>query len=49
MEILLLILGCVLGLVLMYFVLRPKLTTVKEYDKKTEEQNNKLLEANGIL
>ena len=49
MEIILLILGCVLGLVLMYFVLRPKLTTVREQDKETEEHNKRLLEESKQL
>ena len=33
------ILGCVLGCVLMYFALRPKLTATQEEDNKTKEQN----------
>lgn len=42
MEVTLLLLGLVVGLVLMFFVLRPKLQAVKEIDKRTEEQNQKL-------
>ena len=38
------LLGLVIGLVFMYFVLRPKLRTAKEIDKKTEEQNQELWE-----
>ena len=33
------ILGCVLGCVLMYFALKPKLTATQEQDNKTKEQN----------
>ena len=33
------ILGCVLGCVLMYFTLKPKLTATQEQDNKTKEQN----------
>jgi uncharacterized membrane protein YgaE (UPF0421/DUF939 family) len=44
MEIVLILLGLVFGLILMYFVLRPKLTASKEIDKKIEEQNQELWE-----
>ena len=35
------ILGLIIGLILMYFVLRPKLTQTKKIDKEIEEQNNR--------
>lgn len=44
MEIALMLLGLVIGLVFMYFVLRPKLRAAKEIDKRTEEQNAQLRE-----
>lgn len=37
------LLGLVIGLVFMYFVLRPKLKATKEIDTKTEEQNKQLV------
>ena len=37
-------LSLVFGMILMYFVLRPKLKASKEQDKKTEEHNKKLQE-----
>ena len=39
MEAVLIILGLIIGCILMYFVLRPKLKTTQEYDYKLEEQN----------
>ena len=36
------LLGLVIGLVFMYFVLRPKLKATKEIDTRTEEQNKQL-------
>ena len=39
MEAVLIILGLIIGCILMYFVLRPKLKTTQEYNYKTEEQN----------
>jgi uncharacterized membrane-anchored protein YhcB (DUF1043 family) len=41
MEIIMIILGLIIGLVLMYFVLRPKLTQTQEIDREIEEQNNR--------
>ena len=38
-----LVLSLVFGMVLMYFVLRPKINASKEQDKRTEEHNKKLL------
>ena len=37
------LLGLVIGLVFMYFVLRPKLKATKEIDTRTEEQNKQLV------
>lgn len=37
------LLGLVIGLVFMYFVLRPKLKATKEIDTRTEEQNKQLI------
>lgn len=42
MEAVLIILGLIVGCILMYFVLRPKLKTTQEYDYKLEEQNKTL-------
>ena len=41
MNIIMIILGLIIGLILMYFVLRPKLTQTKKIDKEIEEQNNR--------
>ena len=49
MEIVQILLGLVIGLVLMYFVLRPKLQAVKEIDTRTEEQNAQLKEEERVL
>ena len=38
-----LVLGLVIGMVFIYFVLRPKVNASKEQDKRTEEHNKKLL------
>ncbi len=38
------ILGLIIGLVIMYFVLRPKLTTTQKEDEYIKEQNKKLLQ-----
>ena len=38
------ILGLIIGLVIMYFVLRPKLTATQKEDEYTKEQNKKLLQ-----
>ena len=38
------ILGLVIGLVIMYFVLQPKLTATQKEDEYTKEQNKKLLQ-----
>ena len=38
------ILGLIIGLVIMYFVLRPKLITAQKEDEYTKEQNKKLLQ-----
>ena len=43
------VLGLVIGCILMYFVLRPKLTTIQEYDRRIEEQNKQLLEEHDNL
>jgi uncharacterized membrane-anchored protein YhcB (DUF1043 family) len=44
MEITMIILGLIVGLVIMYFVLRPKLTAAQKEDEYTKEQNKKLLQ-----
>ena len=44
MEIALILVGLVFGLILMYFVLRPKLKRTQQYDHQTEEQNRLLRE-----
>ena len=44
MEIALILVGLVFGLILMYFVLRPKLKQTQQYDYQTEEQNRLLRE-----
>lgn len=44
MEITMIILGLIIGLVIMYFVLRPKLTATQKEDEYTKEQNKKLLQ-----
>ena len=44
MEIALILVGLVFGLILMYFVLRPKLKRTQQYDYQTEEQNRLLRE-----
>jgi uncharacterized membrane-anchored protein YhcB (DUF1043 family) len=44
MEITMIILGLIIGLVIMYFVLRPKLITAQKEDEYTKEQNKKLLQ-----
>ena len=44
MEIITIILGLIIGLVIMYFVLRPKLITTQKEDEYTKEQNKKLLQ-----
>ena len=49
MEIILILLGLVFGLILMYFVLRPKLKASKEIDTRTEEQNKQLKEEECVL
>lgn len=38
------ILGLIIGLVIMYFVLRPKLIAAQKEDEYTKEQNKKLLQ-----
>ena len=38
------ILGLIIGLVIMYFVLRPKLTATQKEDEYIKEQNKKLLQ-----
>ena len=43
------LLGLGFGCVLMFFVLRPKLMTVKEIDKRIEEQNAQLTEEANSL
>ncbi len=48
MEIMLLGVGLVIGLILMYFVLRPKLESTKHLDTKIEEQNQQLWDKNQI-
>ena len=42
MEIITITLGLIIGLVIMYFVLRPKLITTQKEDEYTKEQNKKL-------
>lgn len=42
MEAVLIVLGLIVGCILMYFVLRPKLKVTQEYDYKLEEQNKVL-------
>ena len=42
MEVLTIFFGLVIGLILMYFVLRPKLQITKEINQKVEEQNKEL-------
>jgi uncharacterized membrane protein YgaE (UPF0421/DUF939 family) len=42
MELLIIILGIVIGCIFMYFVLRPRLKKIQEYDTKTLEQNHLL-------
>jgi uncharacterized membrane-anchored protein YhcB (DUF1043 family) len=42
MEAVLIVLGLIVGCILMYFVLRPKLKATQEYDYKLEEQNKVL-------
>ena len=44
MEITMIILGLIIGLVIMYFVLRPKLTATQKEDEYIKEQNKKLLQ-----
>jgi uncharacterized integral membrane protein len=44
MEIVQIVLGIVIGFVLMYFVLRPKLTSTKRRNDQIEEENQKLLD-----
>ena len=44
MEFVVLALSLIFGMILMYFVLRPKLRASKEQDKKTEEHNKELQE-----
>lgn len=44
MEAVLIILGLIIGLVIMYFVLRPNLTATQKEDEYTKEQNKKLLQ-----
>ena len=44
MEIITIVLGLIIGLVIMYFVLRPKLTATQKEDEYTKEQNKKLLQ-----
>jgi preprotein translocase subunit YajC len=44
MEFIIIALSLIFGMILMYFVLRPKLKSVKERDKKTEEHNKQLQE-----
>ena len=43
------LLGLVIGLVFMYFVLRPKLKATKEIDIRIEEQNKRLKEEECVL
>lgn len=42
MQILILLLGLVLGGVLIFFILQPKIKSVKEIDKRIEEENRQL-------
>ena len=49
MEAVLIVLGLIVGCILMYFVLRPKLKAVKEYDKQIEEHNQRLRNENNVL
>ena len=44
MEIITITLGLIIGLVIMYFVLRPKLITTQKEDEYIKEQNKKLLQ-----
>ena len=49
MQILMLLLGLVLGGVLIFFILQPKMKSVKELDKRIEEENRQLGIANYHL
>ena len=49
MNILCVIFGVILGLVLMYFVLRPKIHSTKEKDWRIEEQNKELYQERDNL
>lgn len=42
MEVLFAIVGIILGGLLIYFILRPKLNTVQQLDKQTEEKNKEI-------
>jgi uncharacterized membrane protein YgaE (UPF0421/DUF939 family) len=44
MEIILVLLGTVIGLGVMYFILRPKLTATKEIERNVEEENTQLIQ-----
>ncbi len=49
MQILILLLGLVLGGVIVYFVLQPRIKSTKEYDLQIEEQNKQLRIQNSKL
>lgn len=49
MEIVILIIGLIIGCLLCYFVLRPKIKVTNKLDEDTQEQNNQITAANIVL
>ena len=49
MEIVILIIGLIIGCLLCYFVLRPKIKVTNKLDEDTQEQNNQITAANVVL
>ena len=49
MEIVVLIIGLIIGCLLCYFVLRPKIKVANKINEDTQEQNNQITAANVVL
>ena len=49
MEIVLLIIGLIIGCLLCYFVLRPRIKVANKINEDIQEQNNQIASANTVL
>lgn len=49
MEAVILIIGLIIGYLLCYFVLRPKINNTNRINTEIQEENNKIVEINEFL